>query len=61
MNCCAAGASVVEGKEPKTVNSEKWQPLASISLTEAGEAVAQWTEYCTWYTWDSDENEDKKW
>jgi hypothetical protein len=40
------------------MNSEKWQPLVSSSLTVAGGAIPHWTEYYTSYSWDSDENED---
>jgi len=35
---------VVEGKKPRMVNSEKWRPSDSSSLTAAGGAILQWTE-----------------
>jgi hypothetical protein len=39
-----AGVSVMEGMKSKTVNSEKWQPLVSSSLTVAGGAMLQRTD-----------------
>jgi hypothetical protein len=49
---------VVEGKKSKTVNSKKWKPLVSSSLTVAGRAIPQWTEYYPSYSSDSDENKE---
>jgi len=46
----------VEGKKPRRVNFEKWGPSDSSSLTAAGEAIPQWTEDISSYSWDSDDN-----
>jgi len=34
----------VEGKNPRTVILEKWQPSVSSNLTAAGGAIQQWAE-----------------
>ena len=48
--------SVVEGKKPRTVNSEKWRPSDSSSLTAAGGAILQLTEEIPSYSWNSDDD-----
>ena len=47
-------AFAVEGKKPRTVNCETWQPTVSSSLTAAGRAISQWTEDIPSYLWCSD-------
>ena len=42
----------MEGKKPRRVNSEKWRPSDSSSLTAAGGAILQWTEDIPSYSWD---------
>ena len=49
-------ASAVEGKKPRMVNSAKWRPSDSSSLTAAGRAILQWTEDNPSYSWDSDDD-----
>jgi len=41
----------VEGKKPRRVNSGKWRPSDSSSLTAAGKAIPQWTEDIPSYSW----------
>jgi len=48
--------SAVEGKKPRTVNSEKRRPSDSSSLTAAGGAILQWTEDIPSYSWDSNDD-----
>jgi len=47
-------AFAVEGKNPRTVILEKWQPSFSSNLTAAGGAIQQWAEDIPSYWWDSD-------
>jgi len=46
----------VEGKKPRTVNFEKWQPSDSSGLTAAGGAIPQWAGDIPSYSWDSDDD-----
>ena len=52
--------SVVEGKKPRTENSDKWRPLISSRSTETGKTIPQQTEYIPSHSWDSDGHKNTK-